>query len=528
MGLTLINQLDDILNSDVYDDTILPSLANYETNPFRTEGDFNSIRSQLNNLLNRNGAVFPIANWYDDCVAPATFELGSARGVNTLNADLHGVERKRVLREVQNLVDIAVGAGNNFVVLGAGQLPANTTAAVGLVTTLGSVAAAHAGVFGTHDLSLVAGPNALKPRNFVHIVNAATHDPILSGGFEVGALLHTESATDGHTMSTTAGTQVQLSFVRLNPATVALEAVPAIDIAGMVVHFRSHERIAFSDLTEVDWLRGGIVDVAAGTTVDLTNAYSNQGATVVSQITSTTHDLAGAGLTETWRDALGANLVSIIEGSAAGTSEFQVASGVDVFTSNAAANTYLTGATFGTSGTGIQVAEVAGVISRAGNLTVQASGAASSLLFDDGYFTAEGTWTGAGIPLASSAAEVAALVANFGDGTSIASMLTSAVQAGHSAPTWAVVGAAHVAANTDLGGPGTAAANLLQNLPDALSVGTFTSNHILWVNGRLLRPGANAAANFDYYPGTNFTPGNVEIMFEQRIRKDSTIAIVAL
>ncbi len=146
MGLTLLRQDDDIRQSDAYDDSIAPSLANYETSPTSAEDDLNSLRSATHTLLNRR-----TGNWYDDLLTPATFENGAQRAVNDLNQDLHDLERKRVLRCVWNIHSIAGGAGQG-VILGAGELPSDTTAAVGAVTSLGTVVAA-ATTFGTYSAS---------------------------------------------------------------------------------------------------------------------------------------------------------------------------------------------------------------------------------------------------------------------------------------------------------------------------------------------------------------------------------------
>ena len=51
MAVTLLRQDDDIRKSGSYDDTIAPSLANYETNATDLEYDLNSLRSQVYNLL---------------------------------------------------------------------------------------------------------------------------------------------------------------------------------------------------------------------------------------------------------------------------------------------------------------------------------------------------------------------------------------------------------------------------------------------------------------------------------------------
>ena len=71
-----------------------------------------------------------------------------------------------------------------------------------------------------------------------------------------------------------------------------------------------------------------------------------------------------------------------------------------------------------------------------------------------------------------------------------------------------------ITANNDIGGPATTANNLDVNWPDGfVTVGIL--NTYVFLNGRLMRPGADASANHDYYPGTSFTAGNVELKFER-------------
>jgi hypothetical protein len=75
---------------------------------------------------------------------------------------------------------------------------------------------------------------------------------------------------------------------------------------------------------------------------------------------------------------------------------------------------------------------------------------------------------------------------------------------------YAKVNVASIAADTDVGGVG-GGANLDAQLPD-MNVGTFLQ-HDVFVNGLLKRPGADAAANFDYYPGTSLANGQLKFEF---------------
>jgi len=274
MGRTFIRQDTQIRRSDVYDDTIAPTQAAYETNPVNIEEDLNNLRSQMQNVMHRNGATFPIGNWWDDLVAPTTFENGVARGVDTLNQELHDLERKRVLVTSTSLVDVTVPGGSNFVVLAIGELPNNTTAAIGSVTTLGTVCAYNA-TFGSHSLAEVSGASTISPKNLCTIVDGSTRDLILSDGRTVYALFQSESNTDGSTLTGTTPNRAQLSFVRINAAGDDLEAVPAADIGGRTINYSSVVRKALEDLTEQDFLRGAEIDVPSAVTVTRQVAYDN-------------------------------------------------------------------------------------------------------------------------------------------------------------------------------------------------------------------------------------------------------------
>jgi hypothetical protein len=109
MGRTWIRQdvqVGSTTNTDTgYVGNTAPSQANYETNSATLTDDLNNLRSSVANLLKlRTG------NWYDDINTPVTFENGAQRPVNTLNQDLHDLERKRVLVSITELASITVPA----------------------------------------------------------------------------------------------------------------------------------------------------------------------------------------------------------------------------------------------------------------------------------------------------------------------------------------------------------------------------------------------------------------------------------
>jgi len=70
---------------------------------------------------------------------------------------------------------------------------------------------------------------------------------------------------------------------------------------------------------------------------------------------------------------------------------------------------------------------------------------------------------------------------------------------------------ANTAADTDVGGAG-GGTNLDAQLGD-YSLVNFVTDVDVYLNGQLLRNGANAAANHDVYPGTSAATGQVKFEF---------------
>lgn len=614
MARTFIRQATQIRKSDLYDDTIAASLANYETNPVSVEDDLNSVRSQLHNLLKNQAG-----NWYDDLNIPSALDTGTERGVNDLNTDLHLLERKRVLVASCSLADVAVAAavaatgtftqagaftdgetvtigsrtytfktpfvnaadninaagtiaqthenlrraingdgvagtnygtgtvvnadvtatdtatttivtaikagtfGNTIVttevsagswgggtltgglggdvkILGTGELPANLIAAVGAVTTRGTVVATHPGTFGVANLAEVAGSNAIAPKNLCEVVHGSTRDPILSDGRTIYALLQGESGlADGDTIIISTPDRVQVTFVRINAAGDDLETINGSHLGGTSVNLCFVERKALEDLNEQDFLRGAVLDAPASATVTRQAAYDNQGTTPVDLTTNATLDLEGPGLIWAIRDDAEALLFRIIEGSAGGTSEVELSADVDIFDVNALVNDFDQGLRVDTGGQRINIGETAGLIESTGADDLRILGAGEMYL-DDGNQTGS-TWTQtAGIKLSDTTAEWDAFEVAFGE----VSLLRAITQSKRRPKVYANV-TSTTGADTDLTAIDTA-------FPD-LSFGDFLTDYDVYLNGELLRPGATAAANNDYYPGTSLASGNLRFEF---------------
>lgn len=385
MPRTFIRQITQLRPSDTYDDTIVPSLANYETNPAEIEADFNSLRSRANDFLNRNDSVFT-GNWFDAISAPSTFENGIARGINLINQDLHDVQRKRILDRVSIIGnDISIGTGGDqFVILALSELPSNTTIAVGAVTTLGTLAAFEAS-FGTATLTEITGANALRPKNLVVIWNASganIGDPVDDAdGIQIFGLLQSESSSDGFTATGTTPNRLQMSFVKTNAAGDDLVLVTSGEMDGVVFDYAPVERFAFEDLPEDAFLGTDFVDSGvANTTRDA--AYVSQGTVPVDLLTNATLDLEGAGLSWQIRDDLEAPLFALTEGSAGGTSTVLFGAAVDLFNNDAAVNDFASGLSIATGGANtIGIGLSSGLISAVSDLSLLAT--AGEIFFDD-------------------------------------------------------------------------------------------------------------------------------------------------
>lgn len=401
------------------------------------------------------------------------------------------------------------------------ELPGNTTLAVGNVTTRGTVVAAHAGTFGNHSLDAVAGSDAISPKNLWGVVDSVTHDPILSSGRRVWALAQSESATDGSTVTLVTPNRMQLSYVRLTSSGMALEAVPSADISGMTIHYTATERKALDDLNEQDFLRGSSLDVPAATTVTRQVAYDNQGTIPVDLVTNATLDLEGPGLTWSIRDDLQADLFRVIEGSAGGTSQVSIDADVDTFNVDAGVNDFAEGIRTDTAGTRIDVGVNAGVIETTGSADLRVLGA-GELYLDDGNQTGS-TWAQtAGIKLSDTTAEWNDFETAYGEVSILRALyLASNPPSARGSKVYANVTSTTVA-DTDVGGVG-GGTNLDTQLPN-MSGGSFLTDYDVFLNGELLRPGADGAANNDYYPGTSLPNG--QLKFEFTVKLNDVICVV--
>lgn len=439
------------------------------------------------------------------------------------------------------LVQPTGGAGD-VVILDDSSAEAPTFPAAVTGTALGAIVAVLSTDVGTNDLAEQAGTNPTLPKNRCLIRDWQTRDGLTDskgwGGMIFG-LLQAESGVVDADDFNDSDHQAQISFVVINADTDDLVPAAGFDIGGKTVEFVYPRRVSIDTLPEdCGFPIFGFTDGSASVSVTLNNAIDNQGVTPATQVTNIDIDMDSAGVEWAWRDALDADLLKIVEGSAGGTSEVEIGAGVDVFDVDAADVDFLQGITVDSGGTAINVGETAGQIDSAGALSLNSGGSAdltvqsaNEIILVD---TNKGGSTYAGsFKLSETSTEwddfETAMEGIFGTGNGEVSLLkgiTAAANNTRGTKIYSVyAGPAALAADTDVGGPSATANNLDVDLPDLSS--NFTTDHDLYLNGQLLRPGANAAANNDYYPGTTSGgSGTQELKFEFVLKSNDQLCVI--
>lgn len=497
MPRTFLRQSTQIRTSDTYTDNVGAG-ATMETAAVHIEDDLNALRSQVNRIIDDSLT----GNWYD--AIPSVTGLGATktRSILDLNTDLDDLEEKRMLFRTQLFpTDITVPATQNFVVLSvAGGEAPTQTAAVGAVTTNGAVVAA-ATAFGAHNLDEVLGTNAIAPHNLCLVRDAVTGEVITSSnGKTIYALLHSESAVDGHTFNDTTE-QIQLSFVEENATGDDIIATAVADIENAVINYSYVQRLDFDSLPGDAYLSGVFIDFVASN-LDLNTAIDNQTGPAT-QTQNIDVDITD-GVSWDFRDTGGTSLVSVAPNAGNDLVQFNV-DNFDV--NNALPADFLNGVSVDTGGTTINVGVTDGYIDTlaTNDLGIRAG---AELFLDDVNQTGS-TWaqTG-GIKLSETTQDWDDYEVNFGGEVSLLEALNQLATSVSRTKVVALV-TANTPANTDL----NAAGNLDVNLGDYSTV-SFVGDVDVKLNGVEMRSGANAAANHDVYPGTVPATGDIRFEFD--------------
>ena len=411
-----------------------------------------------------------------------------------------------------------VGEYDIVILSAASSETPSDTAAIG--TGLGAVVAVLSGDVGGWQLDLISGTSSIAPKNMVWIRDHDTHEGLTSDGRQVYGLLQAENGVgQGDTFNDT-DKQVQISFYRI-AADATLEHCPGIDIGGKTIEYIYSKRVTLDTLPEDCYFpEVRFTDGSASVSVTLNNAIDNQGTTPATQDTTIDIDMTTDGVEWFWRDKTLTDLFGIKEGSAGGTSEVQVTSAVDVFNVDAILNDFANAIKVDTGGTEIDIGVTSGVIETTSTNDLRILGA-GELYLDDGNQTGSSWAQTDGIKLSDTQAEWNTFETEFGE----VSLLNAIAQAKNTGGltrtiTRAVV-TSNVAADTDVGGPSTAN-NIDTDLASRTGL-TLLTDIDLFLNGNLLRPGADAAANHDYYPGSTdvqwkfefglvASPGNPDVL----------------
>ena len=511
MARTFIRQETQIRNSDDYDDTIAAG-ASLETQT-HIEGDLNALRSQLKRAIWDDGA----GNWYDDIPTINS----KKRAIRDLNFDLDDLESKKMLFRATLLTDITVTALQNWELLAVASSETPSVVAAVATTVDGAVVAQSAlngAGFNVHELIELSGAVATQPKNLVVVRDAATGQVIQSSGRDVFGLLQYESTgVDGAAFDdVSAGNRAKISFVRMNATFDDIEACPVGDIAGKTINYTYVRRFQLDNIPEDCFISDAtFVDVTSSSDLSLDAAIDNQsgpatqtGKNIEWRIDDT-YKLA-------FQDSTGAaDIWAILAGAGGDGVQFN---GANFDINNTVDADFLNGAKFDTGGTEIDIGVTAGVIGTTGAADLRVLGA-GELYLDDGN-QAGSTWAQtSGIKLSDTTAEWDAFEALFGE----VSLLSGIAKAFNRRKTkvYANVTLA-AAANVDVGGV-AGGANLDTQLPD-MSLGNFLQDYDTFLNGDLLRPGANSGANNDYYPGTSLANG--QLKFEDKIKVGDVIAVV--
>jgi len=512
MARTFFRQDTQIRQSDVFDDT-LASGSLLESASSSIESDLNALRSQAKRALFADAA----GDWFAD--VPTT--NGKKRGLQGLNADLDDLEEQKVMCRVSVLTDIVVPAGQNFKILGVTASEAPTQVAAVAGTQDGAVVAKSAlsGVpYEAHELIEIAGANAITPKNMCVVVDGATGQVAQSAGRDIFGLLQYESTgTDGLSFNdTSAGRRAKISFVRLNATRDDLEACPVVDIATRTIRYAYTRRLRFDDLPEECWLHGhSFVDHSTQVDVTRQRAYTNQGTTPVDVTTNSFLDLEAASIKWAIRDNNEAELLSVIEGSAGGTSEIHVRQDVDIFNVDAIVNDFANGIRVGTAVQELRIGSTAGVIESTGANDLRFL-AAAEMFLDDGNQTGS-TWAqNLGVKLSETTAEWSDFETEFGEVSLLRALVLAKTTGGG--------GGSSRGTKTYTAIVGTINENTNVSIGVDMSAGSFLTDYDVFFNGQLLRPGVDLNADHDYYPGTSLAAG--QIRFEFKLKVGDTICVV--
>jgi len=403
---------------------------------------------------------------------------------------------------------LAGGAGDAVILSVASSEAPSETAAVGSVATEGAVVAYNSG-FANHSLAEVSGQGPIRPNNLCIIVDGDTGQPLQSeiaaGNYrDIYGLLQSEIDTDGHTFDDSTN-QVMMSFARVNAEGTNLEACPAADIADQVINYAYVRQMHLDNIPKWAFLTGAFLDETAVGDISLNRAIDNQTG-IATQTQDIDWDVADSYELAFTADSGGTDMLKLSPTAGGNTMQINIDT-LDVNTTNDA--DFSNGVKLDTSGTEIDIGVTAGTIETTGSDDMYVK-AAGELYLDDANQTGS-TWaqTG-GIKLSETTDEWDDFETAFGGEVSLLRAIYMAAKKENRTKGAAAL-TSDVSANTNVTGAG-GTPNIDAQLPDYSHVTSFVSDVDVFLNGELLRNGADASANHDVYPGTSAANG--DLMFE--------------
>lgn len=503
-------RLDQVRKAFTFTDTLTASqISTIETDAVDSEDFLGGVLSQFNKII---GAT----NWYD----PVQSAAGEPRNLKTLTDNIF---YKDMLRWRVKTQDVAVPAGQNYVVLNAAssETPAET-AAVGAGSANGAVVAIIA-TFGAHALTEVSGLNYLQPKNGCLVRDAATFDPILSGGRFVMALLQAETGVvDGNTFNDT-DKRAQLSFVRSNAGGTALEAVPVADIEGKTINFSYGSRTELNLANEQDFQFFAFSDPSSTASITLQQAYVG-GNTIDVQTTEGNLVFNLSQDTTVFQvQRNGANLMSFTRDDTTGDVIQIDADTLDANLTNPL--NVNVGASFATSGTTINVGTTAGQVDATALTVRSTTGDLTLRSADDVLFQTVRETTA--LPLDDATAGAISALPG-GPYTSVSAAIRKALLSSD------LDIFVQVLANNygrDVNVPGatetwTPALDLTNRTISMLSADIANCDTLLFLNGVLLR-GGTAATNNDVYKGDTVADGDLKYDFTKGVKTGDQITAIS-
>lgn len=403
---------------------------------------------------------------------------------------------------------LAGGAGDVVVLSVASSEAPSETAAVGSVATEGAVVAYNAD-FANHSLAEVSGQGPIRPNNLCIVVDSDTGQPLQSdiaaGNYrDVYGLLQSEIDTDGHTFDD-ATNQVMLSFVRVNAEGIDLEACPAADVADKVVNYAYVRQMHLDNIPKWAFLTGAFLDETAVGDISLNRAIDNQTG-IATQTQDIDWDVADSYELAFTADSGGTDMLKLSPTAGGNTMQVNIDT-LDVNTTTDA--DFSNGVKLDTSGTEIDIGVTAGTIETTGSDDMYVKAAGELYLDDTNQAGSSWAQTG-GIKLSETTDEWDDFETAFGGEVSLLRAIYMAAKKENRTKGTAAL-TADVSANTNVTGAG-GTPNIDAQLPDYSHVASFVSDVDVFLNGELLRNGADASANHDVYPGTSAADG--DLMFE--------------